>query len=256
MGIINFGHAKHAGLKREHNEDNYLIDEQLGLWIVADGMGGHECGEVASQIVVDLIHDKIKVEVPLQDAVQKAHEVVLLAADQRLGLPGMGSTVVVLRIIDDHYEIAWVGDSRAYLWDEGQLRQLTRDHSFVQQLLETGEISVEEAQIHPHRNIITQAIGAGDLEKLNVDVIAEPMYRGQQVLLCSDGLTDEVSDSDIATVLADSLTEQEKVDKLIQMALDNGGSDNVTVLLVSAPETAPARPSDEPTMQIKVDQEN
>jgi len=238
-----YGHITHPGLVRDHNEDNYLIDQELGLWVVADGMGGHACGEVASQIAVDLIHDKISSGSTLPDAVAFSHEIVLMAADQRMGLPGMGSTVVAALFHADHYEIAWVGDSRAYLWEQDKLRQVTRDHSYVQQMLDAGAISQSEAIVHPHRNVITQAIGAGDLEQVEVGITRIPMYKGQTLLLCSDGLTDEVRDAAIASVLSTNFSEEEKANQLLGLALSEGGSDNITILLVSAPEDASARPA-------------
>jgi len=237
----NYGHITHPGLVRQHNEDNYLIDEDAYLWVVADGMGGHACGEVASQIVVDLIHDKIKAGCSLQEAVATAHHIVLIAADQRMGLPGMGSTVVAARFHNDHYEIAWVGDSRAYLWEQGKLKQITRDHSYVQQMLDAGAISQSEAFVHPNRNVITQAIGADDLDQVDVGTVKTPMYKGQSLLLCSDGLTDEVQDAAIASVLSSDDSEQDKVDQLLKLALAEGGKDNVTILLVSAPDHAKRR---------------
>ncbi len=236
-----YAHITHPGLTRQHNEDNYLINEDAGLWVVADGMGGHACGEVASQIVVDLIDDKVNQGAGLKEAVATAHHIVLIAADQRMGLPGMGSTVVAARFHADHYEIAWVGDSRAYLWDQGKLKQLTRDHSFVQQMVDAGTISKREAAVHPHRNVITQAIGADDLDQLEVGTVHVPMYKGQKLLLCSDGLTDEVRDEAIASILASTENEQDKVNHLLQRALASGGSDNITIILVSAPDSAPER---------------
>lgn len=239
-----YGHITHPGLVRDHNEDNYLIDQELGLWVVADGMGGHACGEVASQIAVDLIHDKISSGTNLQEAVACSHKIVLMAADQRLGLPGMGSTVVAALFHPDHYEIAWVGDSRAYLWEQDKLRQITRDHSYVQQMLDAGAISQSEAIVHPHRNVITQAIGANDLEQVEVGITRIPMYKCQTLLLCSDGLTDEVSDNAIASVLSSSYDEEEKANQLLQLALSEGGSDNITILLIGAPDYAADRPAD------------
>lgn len=237
----NYGHITHPGLVRQHNEDNYLIDEDASLWVVADGMGGHACGEVASQIVVDLIHDKINAGSSLREAVATAHHIVLIAADQRMGLPGMGSTVVAARFHADHYEIAWVGDSRAYVWEQGKLKQVTRDHSYVQQMLDAGAISQSEAFVHPHRNVITQAIGADDLEHVDVGTVKVPMYKGQKLLLCSDGLTDEVQDAAIASVLNSNDNEQEKVEQLLKLALAEGAKDNVTILLISAPDSAKPR---------------
>jgi len=240
--MSNYGHITHPGLVRKHNEDNYLIDEEMGLWVVADGMGGHACGEVASQIVVDLIHDKMINGSSLQEAVSFSHDIVLVAADQRLGMPGMGSTVVATKFHDDHYEVAWVGDSRGYLWEGGKLRQITRDHSYVQQMLDAGAISKNEAMVHPHRNVITQAIGANDLEQVDVGISRVPMYKNQMLLLCSDGLTDEVKDEEIAEVLAGTDSPQEKTGQLLQLALSHGGNDNITILLITSPEYAADRP--------------
>lgn len=237
-----YGHITHPGLIRDHNEDNYLIDEELGLWVVADGMGGHACGEVASQIAVDLIFDKVSNGTTLQEAVAFSHKIVLMAADQRMGLPGMGSTVVAALFHKGHCEIAWVGDSRAYLWEQGKLKQISRDHSFVQQMLDAGAISHSEAIAHPHRNVITQAIGANDLDRVEVGITRIPTYKGQSILLCSDGLTDEVRDEAIASVLNTTHSEKEKTTQLLELALAEGGSDNITILLVASPDDAPERP--------------
>jgi protein phosphatase len=231
--MIDFGYATHAGRVREHNEDNYRVDQELGLWVIADGMGGHESGEVASQIVVDLIYDKMKLGSPLKKAIEQAHEIVILAAEQRLGLPGMGSTVVALQEHPDHFEIAWVGDSRAYLWKNNELEQITRDHSFVQQMVDSGALSPEEAENHPHKNIITQALGAHDLEQINVGLVRIPREPGQSFLLCSDGLTDEVSLTEMKEMLAQQEDNQTKVDQLLNLALEHGGKDNITIILVS-----------------------
>lgn len=250
MRITACGHAKHAGYRREHNEDDYIIDYDHNLFIVADGMGGHECGEVASRIAVDFIYDEIKRGLPLMEAVGATHHVVLIAADQNLGLPGMGSTVVAAKLDDHKYEIVWVGDSRAYLWDGRNLKQLTSDHSFVQKLLDSGQISKQEALHHPKRNIITRVLGGLERQHVEAESIHDNFYRGEQILLCTDGLSEEVSDTEIARVLSENLTEQQKVDKLIQVALDNGGSDNVTAVLFSAPEDAPGKISNDETIPI------
>ena len=238
----NYGHITHPGLVRAHNEDNYLIDEEHGLWVVADGMGGHACGEVASQIAVDLIHDRVSHGSSLQDAVAESHHIVQMAADQRMGLPGMGSTVVAVQFHDDHSEIAWVGDSRAYLWEKGALRQVSRDHSYIQQMLDSGAISQSEAFVHPHRNVITQAIGADDLEHVEVGITRIPMYKNLTIILCSDGLSDEVRDEDIADIMAQPGNEQDKANVLLQSALKSGGKDNITIVIVSTPDETGERP--------------
>lgn len=229
------GHDTHVGRVRNHNEDAYLVEPTLGLGIVADGMGGHECGEVASRIVVDCIRKEVQEGTAVARSLVKAHHAVLDAAEKGLGRCGMGSTALVIKMDGQEFEVVWVGDSRAYVWNGARLIQITRDHSLVQQLVDRGEISLEDARTHPQRNYITQAIGMLSLEHLEVGRVKGRLSPGQQVLLCTDGLNGEVSDEEIAEVLARDLSEQEKVDLLIQKALMNGGSDNVTVLLVSAP---------------------
>ncbi len=235
------GEATHKGRVRDLNEDSYVADPQLGLWIVADGMGGHESGEVASRIAADFIHEQLSHGAGLQEAAARAHDVVTLAAQEGLGQPGMGSTLVALQLRDARYEVVWVGDSRAYLWQDGGLRQLTRDHSFVQKMLDEGQISSAEAVNHPYRNVITQALGVADLDRVEVGAVSGTLCQGEVVLLCSDGLTGEVSEEEIGTVLHGADNLQVAAQALVDSALEHGGSDNITVLLVPAPADAPAQ---------------
>lgn len=244
------GHAKHTGYLRDNNEDNYFIDCERGLFIVADGMGGHESGEIASMIAVDFIDSAVKSGVSLRKAVRDTHNVILTASERNLGSPGMGSTVVAAKLKDNQYEIVWVGDSRAYLWENDNLIQLTTDHSYVQKLVDTGHISEQEALSHPRRNIVTRALGGLGQEPIEAESIHDTFYRGEQILLCSDGLTDEVSYAEIADVLSENIDEQKKVDKLVQKALDNGGSDNITAVLISASEDAPEKVRNDETIPI------
>ena len=145
----------------------------------------------------------------------------------------MGTTVVAARIQGRRFEIAWVGDSRVYLWRDGQLVQLSHDHSYVEELIAGGVITREQARTHPHRNVVTQALGVTDPAQLNVETLTGELRPGMQLLLCSDGLTEEVDDRNIAQVLAmTDCSAQECVDTLVAAALDGGGSDNVTVVLV------------------------
>ena len=152
---------------------------------------------------------------------------------------GMGSTVVALFTRDKHYQIAWVGDSRAYLWtasDEGgTLTRLTIDHSYVQMLYVAGTITAEEVESHPDKNIITQCLGMQELSRVNVDVTQGQWQKSQWILLCSDGLTDELSDSTIAQVLADNDDGQIAVEQLLHRALTNGGHDNITLQIIESP---------------------
>lgn len=240
--------ASDIGLVRGHNEDAWLARPDLGLWVVADGMGGHSAGEVASALAVQAIESAVGRGLDLADAVRSGHGSILEAAATGHGAPGMGSTVVALHIQEHHYRIAWVGDSRAYLWDGSELRQLTRDHSYVQRLLDNGLITPEQALHHPERNTIAQALGVAGAG-LSVDVVEGALFQHDQILLCSDGLTGEVRDAEIAHRLA-SGNPQQKVDALVRAALDHGGSDNVTVMLVSAPQDARVRPPRAKTVPI------
>ena len=236
--------ATDKGLCRGNNEDSFLSSPEHGLWLVADGMGGHEAGEVASEIVKDTVRHSVSTGKGLGDAIQQSHQAVLKAATNGRGAAGMGSTVVALRSDDLNYEVAWVGDSRAYLWTTledggGRLEQLTTDHSYVQMLLATGAIAEDEVDNHPDKNVITQCIGSTDLPQVNVDSVFGKWQERQWLLLCSDGLTDEVDDQTIARVLRDARSPREAVQRLMQTALNHGGRDNVTVQIVESPFARP-----------------
>ena len=205
MNNIDFAQGTHTGLVRELNEDSYLALPRLGLWIVADGMGGHEAGEVASRITVQEITRSIEQGLPLAEAIETAHRAIQAAARRGEGAAGMGSTVVAAKLDGLQYEIAWVGDSRAYLWN-GSLHQLTTDHSYVQQLLNAGLITESEIPEHPYRNVIFQALGVGgaDAANIKVDLVSGELGESDTLLLCSDGLSGEVADDDIAAILAET----------------------------------------------------
>jgi protein phosphatase len=230
--MIEFGHLSHVGLRRELNEDTYYGDAELGLWLVADGMGGHEFGEVASALARDTVVREVRSGQNLVNSIRSADEEIIRQSRRRAeGLP-MGTTMVALRVNENRFELAWVGDSRAYLWN-GQLRQLSSDHSYVQELIDQGAITPEQARTHPHRNVVTQALGVTEPDALKVETISGELRPGFQILLCSDGLTEEVDDASIGNLLGQTeLSAQECVDHLVSAALDGGGSDNVTVLLL------------------------
>lgn len=234
MAFSNCGHVTHVGNVRQHNEDAYRVDVDHSFAVLADGMGGHEGGEIASRIVVECVCDELRNGRPMADALIQSHHAVRKAAENGEGKPGMGSTALALKIDNEEFEIVWIGDSRAYLWDGEALMQITKDHSLVQALVDDGSITPAEARVHPQRNYVTQAIGMSDLQTMEVGRIQGRIYQGQQLLLCSDGLSGEVADSEIAEILKLDLNEKQKTDLLIQKALDNGGADNVTVLLVSS----------------------
>lgn len=230
--MINFGHGTHVGLRRDHNEDTYSAEPSLGLWLVADGMGGHEHGEVASAIARDTVTREVQAGTPLADAISTAALKIIEQSKAKQSTLPMGTTLVAALVKDNNYEVAWVGDSRVYLWD-GELKQLTSDHSYVQELVDQGAITAEQAKTHPHRNVVTQALGVTEPEILRVDTVKGDFTSGD-LLLCSDGLTEEVDDEYIAYVMSRNLDPQETVDHLIIAALDNGGSDNVTVVLIQS----------------------
>ena len=230
--MIEFGHGTHVGLRRPHNEDTYCAEPELGLWLVADGMGGHELGEVASALARDTVAQFVNEGQGLAQTLS-LRPIVTSFITLRLAasLCPMGTTVVAVKINGNEYEGAWVGDSRIYRWN-GDLTQLSSDHSYVQELIEQGAISAEQARTHPNRNVVTQALGVTEPESLKVETVSGTLEPGEYLLLCSDGLTEEVDDDGIADILKQDLSAQESVDHLILAALDHGGSDNVTVVLL------------------------
>ena len=224
-----------VGPVRSNNEDT--VHCQQGLYLVADGMGGHACGEVASKMAAQIIATELNRQRALSDAIQTAHSRI---RDEGINNPerhGMGSTVVALRSFAERFEISWVGDSRAYSWQphKQSLTLITRDHSLVRQLLDSGVISAEQAQNHPHRHVITQCLGSVSKPKVDVESQTFDWLPGQQVLLCSDGLSDAVSEAAMSEILAADLTAQQKLDTLVAVAKSNGGKDNISAVLVEGP---------------------
>ena len=223
----------HCGNVRKLNEDCYEASPEIGLWLVADGVGGHASGDVASDITRRTITEQYRQKGDLVAAVEASHLTVLDAIARREGSANMGSTVVALALQGQAYQIAWVGDSRAYLWN-GELVLLTHDHSLVGSLLASGEISHEEAFNHPSRNIITQCIGMSTEATLRVDSVSGTLAEGEQLLLCSDGLNDYMSDQQIAQVFTRGGGVKQQVEQLIDGALQGGGRDNITVAVLTS----------------------
>jgi protein phosphatase len=232
------GYQSDVGRVRRQNEDSFAVREDLGLWIVADGMGGAAAGEVASAIAVDVIAREVEGGAELDAAIAEANRSILDAAAAGRGRAGMGSTVVAAQLNGRQYTVAWVGDARAYLWGDG-LRRLSHDHSRIQELLDAGMISVEEARLHPQRSVITRVLGGPDGTAATAERISGSLKPGQGLLLCSDGLTSEVADEEIARVLSGNLAAngggQAAAEQLVSLALDHGGADNVTVVLIGVP---------------------
>ena len=227
----------HAGLSdkgnyRKVNEDAFKACPEIGLWIVADGMGGHNSGDVASQLAVEKISAAVNDGASLETAIQQAHTEISAVVNQ--DNKGMGTTVVAAQIIDGFFEVAWVGDSRAYLFSEQKLTQISKDHSLVQELIDCGEITEGQARIHPQRNVISQVLGGGHrVENLSVGIATGALKDGV-LLLCSDGLSGELRDERIAAILAEITTLEASCEKLIASALALKGVDNMTVLLIQA----------------------
>ncbi len=231
VSIISAEALTHTGLVRANNEDSYLYLPEYQLWAVADGMGGHEGGEVASAIAISSLKTAIASGQDLIAAIQYSHHAIEQAARDGLGAAGMGSTIVAIQIKNDIYKIAWVGDSRAYLY-RSALTCLTKDHSYIQRMLDQGLISDSEIENHPYKNVITQALGETD-KPITVDRVEGKLQDGDIFLLCSDGLSGKVSAHNIARVLgkpAETLSEKARC--LVQQALDAGGDDNITLILL------------------------
>ncbi|MDH1056658.1 PP2C family protein-serine/threonine phosphatase [Aquipseudomonas alcaligenes] len=230
MQSLGFAAQSVAGRVRGHNEDAVLCLPELGLWAVADGMGGHECGEVASALALDTLRQSIVAGSGLESSIHAAHQAIL-AAVQEEGGRRMGSTVVAVRFVDADYEVAWIGDSRAYRISLDGIERLTRDHSWVQAMIDAGELSLAEARQHPRRNIVTQCLGQGEQE-LEVGRVQGSLAPGELLLLCSDGLTGELTDEQIQEVCAGAATLDELVDELIGLANRLGGKDNISCIVL------------------------
>jgi serine/threonine protein phosphatase PrpC len=220
------------------NEDSLLARSDSGLWAVADGMGGHVAGDVASQKVCEALR-RLPVTDGLDRLVDDAvaalrhanRELVDLAATRESNT-SIGSTVVGLAISDGQFRCFWAGDSRAYRLRDGEIEQLTRDHSLVQDLLDAGMLSADEAVDHPNSNIITRAVGVA--EELNVETMGGEVRPGDQYLLATDGLTRMVADDELATALS-TWQPDEAAGRLIDVVLSRGAPDNVTMVVVRVP---------------------
>ncbi len=241
-----------VGCVRTNNEDsarfirsaNVKVRREKGfLAVVADGMGGHAAGEVASKLAVETVAESYyareeSVEESLYFALSKANRVIWQTANRHSKHKGMGTTCTAVVIRDRHIHLAHVGDSRAYLYKNGQLFQISTDHTYVQSLVSQGVITLEEAEKHPERNILTRAMGTN--QKLEIDVlsVAQPFEDGDRLLLCSDGLYDYLSNDEIMKFLVISQL-NEAAQEMIETAKQRGGHDNITLLLVERvlPET-------------------
>ncbi|MFQ5789607.1 MAG: Stp1/IreP family PP2C-type Ser/Thr phosphatase [Acidobacteriota bacterium] len=246
------GSYSDVGRRRESNEDNYCINNGEGLYVVADGMGGHAAGEVASQVAVDTIEEFIKLtgadeEITwpygideslslngnrLKTSIRFANRKLLEKTRERADYEGMATTVVAVLVKNDRADVAHVGDSRVYLIRDGAIRCLTSDHSWVNEQVLSGVIDSEQAKTHPLRNVVTRALGGR--EELEVDVQDMKLKHGDSLLLCSDGLTSMVGDEDILKIVSLDRSDVDRAARrLVEAANRSGGEDNITAILLS-----------------------
>ncbi len=253
---ITVGSAQSKGIERSHNEDALLVllgtsggEEAIpdfGLFIVADGMGGHRSGELASSISARAVAKRITEHallnmlavdreeppaIPIQELVRQALEDANHAVVERV--PGGGTTLTAALLVGEQITFGHVGDTRAYMLSNGQMRPVTRDHSLVERLRELGQLTRQEAANHPQRNVLYRAIGQG--ANLEVDVFTHPVPAGGYLLVCSDGLWGVLSDEDIARIIQSASTPQAACEQLVQAANAAGGPDNITAVLVHFP---------------------
>lgn len=238
---VSVGSSTDVGRVRDHNEDALLVTDRL--WAVADGMGGHAAGEVASALTVEVLGDVVRSQtegalttdlvVSAVDASHRAlHQSMKLHREQR----GMGTTLTGVALVSHDDQDCWavfnIGDSRVYRLHAGELVQVTTDHSEVQELIDAGVITAAEVAVHPARNIITRSLGMP--APIAVDVWLVPIETEQTFLICSDGLTNEVADAELARILGSSADPQTVADLLVETANDHGGMDNISVIVVRA----------------------
>ena len=229
--FISWGARSDVGLVRGHNEDSFLM--QAPLFVVSDGMGGHAAGEVASSITVETVGSLAPGtadDVHLGAAVESANKAVIKAAEEGVGKPGMGCTATAVIIEKNRMAVAHVGDSRVYMLRHGTLVRVTHDHSYVEELDDSGQITAYEARTHPTRSIITRALGSDP--DMYADHFSLEVYSGDRIILCSDGLSSMIPDSEIEALAVSSATPQQAADNLVAAALTAGGADNVTVAVV------------------------
>jgi protein phosphatase len=224
-----------VGRVRDGNEDGYRIDARTGLLAVADGMGGHVGGEIASAIALEALVAAVANGRPIRDAIAEANDAVIEKADTDQNLRGMGTTLTAATLASGGtLLVGHVGDSRAYLVRAGQIAQITDDHSLVEEMVQRGQLTPEQAEVHPQRSIVTRAIGIDpDIE---VDVYPVELHPGDRVLLCSDGLTDMVRAEAIGRILAREPDGQRAAEQLIDAANAAGGNDNITALVIDVVE--------------------
>jgi PPM family protein phosphatase len=243
---LEYKSALDVGRARQNNEDAVLIDEKLSLCLLADGMGGYNAGEVASELAIHTLREHFRqwvrqqtfnptddaVDQALIDAAQHANDVVFRSASEIPAYAGMGTTLVTALFDHHHIWLGHLGDSRAYRWRNGRLVQLTRDHSLLQEQIDAGLLTPEEAAYATHRNLVTRAVGVEP--EVTLEVHRHDIEEGDLYLLCSDGLSDMLPDRQVAEILQLTKPLEALTSDLIQAANAAGGRDNISVILVRA----------------------
>ncbi|MCF6461023.1 Stp1/IreP family PP2C-type Ser/Thr phosphatase [Clostridium sp. Cult3] len=228
------------GRVRNNNQDAYYVN--YPLFIIADGMGGHKAGEVASSMAIEIIGNDFEnnpIDLPyedeliinrIEDSISKANREIYHNSIEDEDYFGMGTTVTLAYITEDKIFVGHVGDSRAYIYRQNALSQITEDHSLVEELIKNGSISKEEAKLHPQRNIITRAVGTS--QQIDVDITIIAKEKDDILLLCTDGLTNMIDEDEIQKIIMLHEDIQTVCDKLVKLSNDNGGFDNITVMAI------------------------
>jgi protein phosphatase len=228
-----------VGVVRSGNEDNFLMLADRGIFIVADGMGGHAAGEVASEMAVHIVADELgqyrgltdeELATRMHNAIRKANEAIFSRTLSEHDKRGMGTTLTALVLLPDRYLIGQVGDSRAYLLRSDRLRQITKDHSYVQEQVDAGLLTPEQARVHPYSNVITRCVGAG--MEVTPDIYFGSLESEDLLLLASDGLTGMLEDEQLRRLLKSDGGPQRAVDQMISEANRRGGLDNITAIVI------------------------
>ena len=241
---VEAGAATDIGRVRERNEDSFLVDPPL--YAIADGMGGHRGGAVASELALDKVEELSRAgKATLSDMVRSANRAVFERSMADQSVTGMGTTLTTVLVDDAGAHLAHVGDSRAYLLRAGAFRQLSEDHTLVNRMVKAGEITREEADVHPHRNVLTRVVGTEP--DVDVDLDDIPVMDGDRILICSDGLTNMVSEDQIQAILEATPRSQETADRLIKAANRAGGIDNITVVVLDFLEGDDSASAGEPS---------
>ncbi len=238
--------VSHKGYKRKNNQDYQLMDSQNRYFIIADGMGGHNGGEVASYTAVNTAHGLLKdfdakslpqIEAKLIEVFDEANEAVYNMSFSKESLNGMGTTMIVIYLFGKHIVIGHVGDSRAYLFSSGDFIRLTKDHSLVQEMIDKGELNQIQAVAHPKRHMITKAVGTQTT--IQADILTRELSPKavSQLFMCTDGLTDYVNDEEMKNICNHSDILEECVNDMLELALERGGYDNISILAIRLSES-------------------